>query len=441
MALTDRRLSGPQWTGASSSRIIPETTSEEEKDEEFPERSVAACIWELRVGRVPLYLLDTDLPENSEWDRGLTASLYGGDKYYRLCQEAVLGIGGMSLFKAETPGPMKDQKLSEFAKLNARIGLWTEEHPWLTKIGKVMAPWSIMSPDVVNPLVSAGIAVTGLPELPEKQVAYQKSDIADEKNPITKTVAMVKDTFRRSRKQSEISSLGVEAMLRDQNTVLTVSTLMTGQLGVAADGLDRHAIEPRRPGPDVTGHRVDLERDGLGPGDRDVARGHVHRDPAGGALDRDIAARGSDDRSAAHVAECHLARRRADLDAGVAGHLDLDRAGGAEPDREPEPVLAELEPDEPDAIGAEMADRPDREASLLRLRGDAGAIGRRDDARLGPVDALDPDVVRVNDDQNRTADSDVVDARAGSLARRGALAGHLSLRGRAARPPHGRSPG
>jgi glucan phosphorylase len=41
---------------------------------------------------VPVYFLDTDVPENSEWDRGLTRSLYGGDWYMRLCQEVVLGV-------------------------------------------------------------------------------------------------------------------------------------------------------------------------------------------------------------------------------------------------------------------------------------------------------------------------------------------------------------
>jgi len=43
---------------------------------------------------VPVYFLDTDLPENSEWDRTLTDHLYGGDDHYRLCQEVVLGMGG-----------------------------------------------------------------------------------------------------------------------------------------------------------------------------------------------------------------------------------------------------------------------------------------------------------------------------------------------------------
>jgi len=49
---------------------------------------------------VPVYFLDADLPENSEWDRNLTGSLYGGDERYRLCQEALLGIGGVRMLRA-----------------------------------------------------------------------------------------------------------------------------------------------------------------------------------------------------------------------------------------------------------------------------------------------------------------------------------------------------
>jgi starch phosphorylase len=44
---------------------------------------------------VPLYFLDTDVEENSEWDRTLTNQLYGGDSHYRLCQEYLLGVGGI----------------------------------------------------------------------------------------------------------------------------------------------------------------------------------------------------------------------------------------------------------------------------------------------------------------------------------------------------------
>jgi len=46
---------------------------------------------------VPVYLLDTGLPENSPWAQGLTDQLYGGDLHYRLCQEAVLGMGGVAI--------------------------------------------------------------------------------------------------------------------------------------------------------------------------------------------------------------------------------------------------------------------------------------------------------------------------------------------------------
>ncbi len=61
----------------------------------FPDRSVNACIWELRVGRVPLYLLDTDLDENAPNDRKLTARLYWSDIDLRIAQEIMLGVGGV----------------------------------------------------------------------------------------------------------------------------------------------------------------------------------------------------------------------------------------------------------------------------------------------------------------------------------------------------------
>jgi starch phosphorylase len=49
---------------------------------------------------VPVYFLDADLPENAEQDRGLTHTLYGGDTRYRLCQEAILGLGGFKMLRA-----------------------------------------------------------------------------------------------------------------------------------------------------------------------------------------------------------------------------------------------------------------------------------------------------------------------------------------------------
>lgn len=49
---------------------------------------------------VPVYLLDADVEGNDSWDRHLTDHLYGGDTYYRLCQEAILGLGGIALLQA-----------------------------------------------------------------------------------------------------------------------------------------------------------------------------------------------------------------------------------------------------------------------------------------------------------------------------------------------------
>ena len=51
--------------------------------------------------RVPVYFLDTDLPENGVWERAITNSLYGGDQRYRLYQEAVLGMGGVRLLRSQ----------------------------------------------------------------------------------------------------------------------------------------------------------------------------------------------------------------------------------------------------------------------------------------------------------------------------------------------------
>jgi glycogen phosphorylase len=54
----------------------------------------------VRGFEVPIYFLDADLPSNAAVDRGLTGSLYGGDSYYRLCQEVLLGIGGVRMLRA-----------------------------------------------------------------------------------------------------------------------------------------------------------------------------------------------------------------------------------------------------------------------------------------------------------------------------------------------------
>lgn len=63
-------------------------------------RSVHATVWRVRLGRVTLYLLDTDREENAAWDRELSARLYGGDRETRIQQEIILGVGGVQALKA-----------------------------------------------------------------------------------------------------------------------------------------------------------------------------------------------------------------------------------------------------------------------------------------------------------------------------------------------------
>lgn len=63
------------------------------------DRGVLAQIWRADVGRVALYLLDTNIPDNAETDRWVTGHLYGGDRETRIVQEMLLGIGGVRLLQ------------------------------------------------------------------------------------------------------------------------------------------------------------------------------------------------------------------------------------------------------------------------------------------------------------------------------------------------------
>lgn len=68
-------------------------------DIDFPDRKIFCRIWKVEVGRIPLYLLDTNTTENNYNDRKITYQLYGGDKETRIQQELVLGIGGMQALR------------------------------------------------------------------------------------------------------------------------------------------------------------------------------------------------------------------------------------------------------------------------------------------------------------------------------------------------------
>lgn len=86
--------------------ILPVTLAHDLKGEPvkisvpLPEGPLYATVWRLDVGRIPLFLLDTNLPENKPELRMVTGRLYGGDKLNRLRQELLLGIGGLRTLQA-----------------------------------------------------------------------------------------------------------------------------------------------------------------------------------------------------------------------------------------------------------------------------------------------------------------------------------------------------
>ena len=65
----------------------------------FPKRRIYLKVWEIDVGRVKLYLMDSDIDINNPEDRDTTARLYGGDQEMRIRQEIILGMGGVNLLR------------------------------------------------------------------------------------------------------------------------------------------------------------------------------------------------------------------------------------------------------------------------------------------------------------------------------------------------------
>ncbi len=105
------------------------------------ERKVLAQVWRADVGRVALYLLDTNIPENVETDRWVTGHLYGGDRETRIVQEMLLGIGGVRLLRklGVTPHVFHlNEGHSAFLTLElAREVIQTERQPFASAVEAV----------------------------------------------------------------------------------------------------------------------------------------------------------------------------------------------------------------------------------------------------------------------------------------------------------------
>jgi starch phosphorylase len=85
---------------ASISRVLDGEGTQVVIQVPFIEPAVFVAVWKIAVGRVPLYLMDTDIEINDPWNRGISSHLYAGDIEQRLRQEIVLGIGGYQVLSA-----------------------------------------------------------------------------------------------------------------------------------------------------------------------------------------------------------------------------------------------------------------------------------------------------------------------------------------------------
>lgn len=124
---------------------------------DYPGRTVTAQIWRVHVGRVQLFLLDTNVPANSPGDRMITSSLYGGDRELRIRQEILLGIGGMHALMAMgmeptvchmNEGHAAFMALERIRRLRTGKGMSFEEALEATKAGNVFT---------LHTLVKAGL--------------------------------------------------------------------------------------------------------------------------------------------------------------------------------------------------------------------------------------------------------------------------------------------
>ncbi len=79
--------------------VVDEVGDEIMVSVDLGDRTVHARVWHVKVGRVDLYLMDTDVDDNDPWDRELSARLYSGDSEMRVRQEIMLGIGGVRLLR------------------------------------------------------------------------------------------------------------------------------------------------------------------------------------------------------------------------------------------------------------------------------------------------------------------------------------------------------
>jgi starch phosphorylase len=111
-------------------------------------RQAAAQIWEVKVGRSSLYLLDTNIPENAPDIRNISSALYGGDKETRIQQEILLGIGGIRALRAMGINPAAchmNEGHSAFLGLERIRELMVEKHFTFDEAREAIWPTNIFT--------------------------------------------------------------------------------------------------------------------------------------------------------------------------------------------------------------------------------------------------------------------------------------------------------
>jgi starch phosphorylase len=145
---------------------------------ELPARDLFLRVWEVRVGRISLYLLDSNDLMNSPVDQAITAELYGGGQEKRLLQEIVLGIGGWRLLEALeikpeichlNEGHAAFVALERIHAFQKEHGLTFDEALWATRAGNVftthtpvIAGFDRFSPDLMRQYLSGIVQTLGI---------------------------------------------------------------------------------------------------------------------------------------------------------------------------------------------------------------------------------------------------------------------------------------
>jgi glycogen phosphorylase len=177
---------------------------------DFPGRQVMARIWRAQVGRVPLFLLDTNVVENSTADREITHQLYGGDSELRLKQEILLGMGGVRALAALgiEPGVFHINEghsafltLERMAQLGERQGLtWREAREAVhastvfTTHTPVPAGNDIFTPELMRTYFGAFVGRAGMAM--DELLGLGRQDPADVNEGFCMTVLALRTTGR-----------------------------------------------------------------------------------------------------------------------------------------------------------------------------------------------------------------------------------------------------